>query len=63
MLGHAAWARLAVPPIAAWRQRLHRAFPVPDLARSLIWTGGSCSCRWLAVKPDDYKECSCMIKE
>jgi dTDP-4-dehydrorhamnose reductase len=28
VLGHAAWARLAVPPIGDWRQRLHRAFPV-----------------------------------
>ena len=27
VLGHAAWARLAVPPIGGWRQGLHRAFP------------------------------------
>jgi len=27
VLGHSAWARLAVPPIGEWRTALHRAFP------------------------------------
>jgi len=27
VLGHGAWARLAVPPISDWRAALHRAFP------------------------------------
>jgi dTDP-4-dehydrorhamnose reductase len=27
VLGHGAWARLGVPPIADWRTALHRAFP------------------------------------
>jgi len=27
VLGHAAWARLAVPPIGDWRHGIHRAFP------------------------------------
>ncbi len=27
VLGHDAWARLAVPPIGEWRTALHRAFP------------------------------------
>ena len=27
VLGHDAWARLAVPPIGEWRTALHHAFP------------------------------------
>ena len=41
VLGHGAWARLAVPPIGDWRQGLHRAFPALLAAQRTAAAAGS----------------------
>ncbi len=41
VLGHDAWARLAVPPIGEWRTALHRAFPELLAAQRAAAAAGS----------------------